>query len=121
MSEADRFMVGLRQPFSNENRFLGHRVTLYASGNDPFGGLPMNLSQKNDSTVERGQRRRRIQWQEIGRWLDPTAPGLRKSRCGQTDGSSESWRKQEAETLAVPSFAIEASPASEARCQNMPS
>ena len=76
MSEADRFMVGLRQPFSNENRFLGHRVTLYASGNDPFGGLPMNLSQKNDSTVERGQRRRRIQWQEIGRWLDPTAPGL---------------------------------------------
>ena len=28
MSEADRFMVGLRQPFSNENRFLFHRVPL---------------------------------------------------------------------------------------------
>ena len=48
MSEADRFMVGLRQPFSNENRFVPHRVPLCSSRNDPLDKLPMNLSQKND-------------------------------------------------------------------------
>ena len=93
MSEADRFMVGLRQPFSNENRLLGHRVPLYSSGNDPFGGLPMNLSQKNDSTVERGQRRRRIQWQELaGGWIRPhrgyASPGaVRQTGASKVGGN----------------------------------